>query len=244
MELNKVSSFIKNRDNPISITDDRIRTILCYVVDCYNQIISDNKIYDYSKRGKIKHENYLRNGLVDDYLRKNIDQINTGTDEYSIFNKDAEESYVNVNDSLKHNDPIDIQIVDHALQKEWNSNDQIYFAIECKRVKKLSDTTEYVKDIRKFTERNYISTRLPFEGQLAFIESKSLSKSKIVDRINDKIKKHASIKTDTFLSEIEIHPSKCTYYSEHKKSFEPFNPLSIYHLMLDYSEIVVSNRSI
>jgi len=236
----KASSFIENRVNKTSITNNRIRTLLCYVIDCYNLITRDNIIYDYSTIGKIKQEDYLRNSLVDDYLRKNLDQINTGTDEYSIFSKDAEESYFDVNDSLEHNDKIDIQIVDNGLQKVWNSNDQIYFAIECKRIKTLSDTTNYVDDIKKFTERNYNSTRLPFEGQLAFVESKSLSSNKIVESIKGKLKKHASITTTAYLSEIEIHPLNCTYFSEHKRNFKPLNSFSIYHIMLDYSEIVVN----
>ncbi|MFI0430475.1 hypothetical protein [Mariniflexile sp. HMF6888] len=231
--------FINNRLNKTSITDNRIKSILHYIVDCYDKIIDDKIVYDYSKRGKVSQENFLRNGLVDDYLRKNLHLLNKGTDEYSIVNKEATETYLNVNDNLDHDDPIDIHIVDNGLQTSWGSNSQVYYAIECKRIKSLSDTTSYVDDIRKFSERNYKEARLPFEGQLAFIENKSLTNTVVKDDINSKLKTHATVITDKYLSDIKIHHVNCTYDSVHKKKFGANEPFSIYHLFFDYSKIVI-----
>ena len=231
------TSFINNRLRKTSITDNRIKSILYYVIECYNKIIEDKVIYDYSKRGKVSQENYLRNSLVDNYLRKNLSMLNGGTDEYSVITKESTETYQNVVDGLDHDDPIDIHVVDKSLQKSWYSTSQVYYAIECKRIKILSDTTAYVDDIRKSTERNYSETRLPFEGQIAFIENKSLSNEVIKDEINNKLKSHASIVTDKYLSDIKIHTSKCTYDSIHRKNFGSNDAYSIYHLFLDYSKI-------
>lgn len=233
-------SFINNRLNPNSITDGRIKSILYYIVDCYEKIIDEKVIYDYSKRGKVSQENYLRNSLVDDYLRKNLYLLNKGTDEYSIVNKEATETYLNVNDNLDHDDPIDIHIVDNSLQNSWGSKSQVYYALECKRIKSLSDTTSYVDDIRKFTERKYKETRLPFEGQLAFLENKSLSNILVKDEINLKLKSHAKVITDKYLSDIKIHTANCTYDSVHKKNFGSNESFSIYHLFFDYSKIILN----
>lgn len=234
------TSFINNRLSKTSITDNRIKSILYYVIECYNKIIADKVIYDYSKRDKISQENYLRNSLVDDYLRESLTLLNNGTDEYSIINREAAETYLDSEDGLIHDDPIDIQIVDHSLQTSWGSTSQVYLAIECKRIKILSDTTHYVDDIRKSTGRNYLKTRLPFEGQIAFIENKSLSNEIIKDEINKKLKSHTSIVTDKYLSGIKIHSTECSYDSIHRKIFKGKDAYSIYHLFFDYSKIVLN----
>src|SRR5690606_21935952 len=116
----------------------------------------------------------------------------------------------------------------------------IYFAIECKRIKSLSDTASYVDDIRKFSERNYKETRLPFEGQLAFVENESLSNDQIKKQINLKLKSHTVVRTKKYLSKINFHPPNNVYYSEHKKNFSKNELFTIYHLFFNYSKIVLN----
>lgn len=118
--------------------------------------------------GKIKKEDFLRNRLVDDYLENELYLIEGGTDRFTV-NKEVSEEYRGLVDDELHNDPIDIHIVDKAQKVSWGNNTKPYFAIECKRIK--SSISEYVKDTQKFTERNYSKLRLPFEGQLGFIEN-------------------------------------------------------------------------
>lgn len=234
------SIFIKGRNNKTAVIDSRIRNILNYVIGGYNKTISDGKQYDYSKRGKISQENFLRNGLVDDYLRKHIHLLNTGTENYTIITKEATETYLNVNDNQLHDDPIDIQITDAALQKAWNSENHVYYAIECKRIQQLSDTTKYIDDVRKFTERKYQSTRLPFEGQLAFIEASAITHKIASDDINSKLSTHTSISTIDALKAIKIDSTfDGSYVSKHKKNFGKNDSFAIYHLLLDYSKIVI-----
>jgi len=118
--------------------------------------------------GKIKKEDFLRNRLVDDYLENELYLIEGGTDRFTV-NKEVSEEYRGLVDDELHNDPIDIHIVDKAQKVSWGNNTKPYFAIECKRIK--SSISEYVKDTQKFTEPNYSKLRLPFEGQLGFIEN-------------------------------------------------------------------------
>ena len=68
------SNYSKNRSK-FSLTQKRVEQILICVIDSYEKIIKDGVVFDYSKRGKIKHEDYLRNRLVDDYLEKELNSI-------------------------------------------------------------------------------------------------------------------------------------------------------------------------
>ena len=233
------SSFINHRKDKTSITNGRIKAIIYYIIDCYNDILENQTKYDLSIKRKIKHENFLRNDLVDNYLRKNIKKLNSNTNEYSIFNKEATETYVNVSDNLDHDDPIEIHVVDKSLQTTWSTTSQVYFAIECKRIKVLSDTASYVEDTRKFSERDYKNLRLPFEGQIAFLESSKLSIVDIIDTINIKLNAHNTILTSRYLSPTKIHPAAATFDSSHMRNLDKKTTFSVDHIFLDYSKIVI-----
>ena len=71
-------------------------------------------------------------------------------------------------------DKIDIAVWENILQSFWSgkTDDEIRFAIECKRIEQLSDASNYTSDMEKFCKRNHVNTRLPFEGQIAFIENR------------------------------------------------------------------------
>ena len=55
------SSFIRGRLNNSAITEKRITNILNAVINSYYKIKNDKKVFDYSTRGKIKQEDFLRN---------------------------------------------------------------------------------------------------------------------------------------------------------------------------------------
>ena len=125
------------------VIESHVRKIMRYVIDCYHLILKDGKKYDYSKRGKIKQEDFLRNGLVDDYMRENINLLNNSPiNEYSIenfINKESAESYHDAEDGLLHDDKIDIKI-DYPNLKLDLKDRTAYFAIECKRIKNDADS--------------------------------------------------------------------------------------------------------
>jgi len=234
------SNFTDSRSNDTALTDKRIKLILKYIADCYLKVKSDGVVYDYRLGGKIKPENYLRNKFVDDYLRKYTSSINSGTTEITFITKESTEPYISSEDSDEHDDPIDIYILDTGLEKAWKGGNHVYFAIECKRIVILSDTSKYVNDIWKFTTRNYTSTRLPFEGQIAFIENSKLKDSVVIKEINKKLENHNTVETVNYLNEIKINDSfNSSYISIHKKNSSE-NLFSIYHLLFDYSDIIVN----
>ncbi|MDR2651620.1 MAG: hypothetical protein LBC68_04825 [Prevotellaceae bacterium] len=238
--------FVVNRKNAITITEKRLKIILWYVVECYLLTLKDGK--KYSKIGVKKHtsykfENYLRTRLVEDYLIKNKDLLKQKTLALNDINftYETEKEYIDSQDNKLKSDKIDVYINKLGLKGVWKENDEnIYFAIECKRIEKLSDTNDYISDIEKFSNRNYLNTRLPFEGQLAFIEKSSITHIQLSDEINKRLNEKTIIITNNFLNPISIHPQfRSTYFSVHKRNTDTQRSFSIFHLLFDYSNIVV-----
>lgn len=236
MSLN-ASAFIKKRKNQISLTQKRVKDILTCLINSYEQIITKKIIFDYNKRGTYKHEDYLTSCLVDDFLQYELQSLNSGTTEYSIANTETKEKYIGIDNEF-HPDPIDIQIVDSALKSFVGVDDKIYFAIECKRLT-TSSVSEYVKDTVKFSKRNYIKTRLPFEGQLGYVEKDLLSHQIISEKINQSLSSNSELQT---LKQLENHLIKDnfsgSYLSEHLKSDNSI--FSVFHLFFDYSKSILN----
>lgn len=239
--INNANNFKKNKNRVI---ESHVRKIMRYVIDCYNLILKDGKKYDYdyTKRGKIKQENFLRNGLVDDYMRKNLHLIN-GINEYTIINKEATEPYFNPNDITNHDDPIDIKIDFSPLKKDLD-DESVYFAIECKRITKNSDSKTYIGDIIKFSNRIYKERRLPYEGQIGFIENSNITHSSLYPIMNKKLKSLTDLTTIKDLQPESLTPGFEGFYrSLHQKSNLTKDKFSVFHLFLNYSQIVINNRN-
>lgn len=228
------SNYIKNRQK-LSLTRKRIREVLVCVINSYEKIISDGVVFDYSKRGKIKQEDFLRNRLVDDYLETELMSLEMGTERFTI-NKETSEEYSSLVDNILHNDPIDIHIVDKAQQESWGKDTKPYFAIECKRI--LSSVTDYIGDTKKFAERDYAKLRLPFEGQVGFVENSSLNHTSISEKIKKNLSSNMEIVTIKQLEPYKLKDSfDASYLSVHKKKNN--TDFAVFHLFFNYSEIIV-----
>jgi len=229
------------------LTEFRIQQIVKYIIYCYLQILSDKKRYHYSTKGKIPKEEFLRNGLVYDYLQKNCNKeyyrqyISDNPSVEITFHPEETMPYIDTETNESSTDRIDIAINESNLQSIWNdvTDNEIKFPVECKRINKLSDANNYIVDIEKFCKRNYIYTRLPFEGQIAFIEDQNISHDTLCNKINDILKNRNSIITDIFLNYIALNDKyNGTYLSKHQRNTGE-QKFSIYHLFLNYSDIVV-----
>lgn len=239
--ISNADNFKKNRNRVI---ESHVRKIMRYVIDCYHLILKDGKKYDYTKRGKIKQEDFLRNGLVDDYMRENINLLNNNPiNEYSIenfINKESAESYYDANDELLHDDKIDIKIDYPNLKLDLEDN-MAYFAIECKRIKTNKDFNAYIGDTIKISKRSYVKGRIPYEGQIGFIENPKISHSSILPLINEKLKNSKNLTTIKDLqSEILTPKFEGSYRSQHQKSNETKDIFFVFHLFFDYSNIIIN----
>lgn len=246
MSLN-ASLFIPNRSKVISITNDRIKHILWYVVECYQMLQKDNPIYSKAwirTHTSYKPEDYLKMELVDKYLIPNKAILKTKISELEQINftYETQKRYMDTVDKKEKSDKIDIYVNKLGLQNEWNEQDEnLYFAVECKRIKILSDTKDYISVIQKFTQRNHTNLRLPFEGMIAFIENKNLNHMQVCNEVNTKLETAINITTMKSLSPVMLHDDyRGTYSSSHKKSFNNKELFSIFHLLFDYSRNVDS----
>lgn len=241
---NSASSFIISRKNPISITRKRITSIMQYIIYCYKLQLANQIIYSKSGRpNKQKFEDYLKTKLVDDYLRKNKDYfkgINSGI-EVIVFGKEDTELYID-GGHIEQEDKIDICVKELGLQKAWagDNKQEIYFAIECKRIEFLSDSKHYVDDIQKLVDRKHTEFRLPFEGMLAFIENANLKHIQVSKKVTELLKASTTISTNQYLLPIELDTDfEGTYTSSHTKNFDN-STFIIYHLLCDYSQLVTN----
>lgn len=248
-------SFINSpnifKQNVNRLTEYRIKLVLQYIAHCYLEMINEGKKYDFSKKGKLQKEDFLRNGLVEDYLSKKQykdyykNSISDNPNVEIYFQK--EENQVYKNNGKLADDYIDISVKETKLSEvlSGETSDEIKFAIECKRIKEASDYNEYIKDIKKFSERPFTTFRLPFEGQIAFIESAKINYALVKTEINSRLKKSTEIRTIKLLSPLQIHDKfSGSYSSSHQKSFDKKSSFSIYHLFFNYSLIVEDNKRV
>lgn len=242
---NSASRFISNRYNRYSLTTQRVQIILWYIIECYKIFQEENVKYSkkfVKENTTINFEDYLKFEFIDSYLtlNKNLLKDKLSDLENINFHAEVQERYIDSIDGKQKPDKIDIYINKIGLANEWKDiEENVYFAIECKRIKKLSDSKLYLQDIEKFSNRNYSNLRLPFEGQMAFIESPKLAHKSVSDDINKKLHSSSSIKTEKYLTPTLFHNSfDGSYISKHIKNYDK-SLFTIFHLMLDYSSIVV-----
>lgn len=246
MPLN-ASKFIKNRKVAISVTTERITHILWYIAECYKRLLLDKPLYSktYVKTKTSYHfEDYLKMELVDSYLIPNktllisklssLDEIN--------FTYETIKRFTDTSDGKEKSDKIDVYINKIGLKNEWQVEDEhLYIAIECKRIGALANCKDYIDDIQKFCDREHKHLRIPFEGQIAFIENKELSTDTVSNEINVRLKATTSINTIKYLAYCSLHNSfKSSYSSIHKRNYKQRERFTIFHLLFDYSGLVVN----
>lgn len=246
MPLN-AKKFIQNRrEDIVSITYNRILNIISYVVDCYNILLTDQPTYSkthVNTTTAYHFEDYLKMEFVECYLLKNKHLLvaKASALEEITFNYETTKRFTDLTDGIGKSDKIDVYVNRIGLKDKWAvPEEHLYLAIECKRITILSDCQDYIDDIKKFCDREYKELRIPFESQIAFIENSKLTHVSISDEINRKLKLTSTIITKQYLKQLILHSSfQGSYSSIHKKNFKKKNPFTIFHLLLDYSQLVV-----
>jgi hypothetical protein len=232
------------------LTQERVKMVFRYVIYCYQKMISEGKTYkktDFLNEAKTRFnlEERLSEKLVKDYLgvwdnkkhyKRNISD-KPGVEIY--FNLEPKQSYTE-NDTIK-DDFIDIKVQETGISNIWGAagiQEEIHLTIECKVIE--NGYSDYVSDIKKICDRPYNTPRLNFEGQVAFITNSNYSHILVKDGINKNLSSNNDISTSQLLDLINLTPTfDASYLSKHirnhnKQSFE------IYHLMLDYSKVVLN----
>jgi hypothetical protein len=238
--------FTKNRRNQ---TQKRVEMVFRYVIYCYQKMTSEGKTYrkaDFLNETKtiFNLEEGLSEKLVNDYLgiwdnkeyyKRNISDK---PDVEIYFNLEPKQSYTE-NNTIK-NDFIDIKVQETGISNilgKAGIQEQIHLAIECKVIE--NGYSEYVSDIRKMCDRPFNTYRLNFEGQIAYILNSGYTHLSVRAGINKNLSSSTGILTIQDLKP-QIIKSKfdSTYLSIHKRNHNQ-KEFSIYHLMFDYSKIVI-----
>ncbi len=217
------SNFEKNNE----YISKRFRQVSDYIIECYVILRNDgNKIEDFN-------EDKIRNILVADYLRKRDLKK-----KYGLSDLRFEPEPGTIDKNYKNTGYIDIKILNITVGNYGDEDE--YFVFECKRLQNRGKNEYYIDGgIVRFSENTYADT-MPIAGMIGFVEKSSISIDRIVDDINDRLKKHGSIAPpkSTLLSPITIS-SKVEFTYESKHDRDSNCQLSLIHLMLDFSDILV-----
>lgn len=240
-------------------TVDYFNQSLNLIVYAYRQIKKDKKGQPYSRRLiyetilKVREsskshnevEDYLRNDLVSNYLKKYRKLFNL---DYFSIQAGVEESKQNVQTGI-----VDIRFECTSA----SSMDGTAFIFECKRINKYAETQNaYIKDgmMRFVSGQYYPEDRMTRAGMIAFVEV-DLAKypggylpiDQVADLLQQKINKGNGLKTPYKFSPFqlshrkysEISSFKYSYLSKHIRN-EDNREISIHHLLLDYYDILIS----
>lgn len=238
--------FTKKR--AIKLSRKQCIQILEYVVFCYDRLKRDNEenrvYYSISycrKHTGFKFEDWLKMKFVDDYLQK----FKSDFQKYQIkeiqFQYETWKPYID-QVGKERRDQIDIFISNLGLQKYWGNvvKEDLYFAIECKRLKNTSKNASYITEIQKFVERQHKRFRFPFEGMIGFVEKSSISIDAIIDDINERLKTHSTIRTNKELTPFPICKDfKYCRLSKHDRILPEVISIEVYHLFFDYAKLIV-----
>ncbi|WP_181033190.1 hypothetical protein [Flavobacterium undicola] len=181
-------------------------------------------------------DDYL--GILDNlnYYKRNISK-QPNIDLY--FNNEAKQSYTE-NGVIK-DDFIDIKVQETGLSDIWSKSgnqQQIHLAIECKIVE--NGYSEYVSDIKKMCNRSFNTPRLNFEGQIAYIINPSYTHLSVKSGINTNLSSNSEIITIQDLKpKVFKEGFDASYLSVHNRNYNR-QQFSIYHLMFDYTKVVVN----
>ncbi|MFA9192676.1 hypothetical protein AAGV28_14960 [Flavobacterium sp. FZUC8N2.13] len=238
------------KSNSEQLTQKRVELVLQYVIYCYQKMVLEGKTYKRTdflneKSTRYNLEEGLSEKLVEDYLGiwDNLQyykhNISDKPDVHLYFNYEPKQSYTENN--TNKDDFIDIKVQETGLSEIWGKNgnqQQIHLAIECKVVEK--GYSEYVSDIKKMCDRAFNTPRLNFEGQIAYITNPNYTHLSVKSGINTNLLGNSEIKTIRELqSKVISKKFDASYLSVHNRNYNKQQFL-IYHLMLDYTKVVVN----
>lgn len=230
------------RIKSVSKIQQRVEMIMQYVIYCYSIMRKEEVKYkkEDSKKedGKYHLEVYLNKKLVDDYLTKYTHIYRADiANEPAVFVYFTNESSQLLKDGK--DEFIDIQILETSLSNFLanETSSQVHFAIECKLIS--NGYSEYVSDIEKFCNYNHTTFRLPFESQIGYILNPKHTTEHVAKGIKENLERNTQITTIEQLMHVHIVENfESSYISTHKRNYKN-EIFKDYHLLLDFSNIVV-----
>ncbi len=217
-------------DKSESIYQNNFFKVIELIVHCYNLILENENPQKFEKGFRL--ENYFTNILVG-YLKKNkhsFDLKNLGFEiEVGVIKIDSK--------NVKF---IDIKVTNASHYFLGEYDEDIYYAIECKRLDEYSQKIQYYIEggILRFVNADY-SKNLPLAIMIGYVEKGDLSI--IVNKINEKLDHRPSdIKTLQKLTERSVISTfNSCYCSKHLKN-DNLGKINLYHLLLNYESLITT----
>jgi hypothetical protein len=213
------------------------KSVLKHIFFSYNEIIHDGKTVRKNSKGidvnnGMPLENSLTNMLLK-YLQDPASKKRFGLELCGFLAEPAA-----INDNNKTEGFIDI-FVTSVTSKFTGANDEsIYFAFECKRLNHSNYANYVDKGILRFITCKY-SKKMSFAGMIGYCEEDKSDIKTIVDKINNnlnvKFKKRKISESSLDKFKIQNDFYHC-YISKHER--KNLEPIELYHLILDYSNII------
>ncbi|MBU7028381.1 MAG: hypothetical protein HXS48_15720 [Theionarchaea archaeon] len=216
-------SFIKSEGTYLG----EFKLVLKLLIYCYHQII-ENEIFGPYKSG-YQLEHRLRN-VLKCYLTRNKEKYGV---EFLGFEIEPGE----INMTYETIGFLDIKVTNACSQELRKYDEDIYYAIECKRLDNSSKKVDaYVKNgILRFIIGKY-SKNMPLACMIGFIEEGN--PCIIVNKINDRLEIDKRIITLQKLVNCDIQEKfEQSYISKHKRQ-NNLGIIDLYHLLFDYTGII------
>ncbi|MBN1639471.1 MAG: hypothetical protein JW866_10915 [Ignavibacteriales bacterium] len=230
--------------------ENTYKRILKHIIHSY-RLISVNETIQYSeitnKRGyktdyvvygdtKEKPEEYIRNL----FLSKKYLWNQKLKQQYRLKRLSFEPEPAEIDENNITIGYHDIKVI--GLTNEFYETEKdLYFSIECKRLNKSSqDVEKYVNQgIKRFVIRQY-SKKMPLAGMIAFIEEGNPLDYK--DEINLKLEKSKEIMTKSYLEFLSLdNDFDFSYLSKHVKQNSDFTTITLYHLFFEIGHIIIKS---
>jgi hypothetical protein len=235
--------FVRNRANK------KARQLFLLVVDyisfCHEIQKNDNPTYsqqqaiEWKYNGKL--EDYITYMFVDNYLKQYRSRFYNKEILKLRFKSQINEEYTKSNETQQREDRIDIYVYNLPLNPEvWGVQpEDLYFAFESKILGgKNHSISNYLTDTIKFVSRNYTKHRFYSESMLIYVRN-DYDLFNFVGQTNT-ILQEEKYRTVQNLQQFILGNSTIPYcyHSRHSKDFAPYQEIEIFHLFLDYTNMV------
>lgn len=207
--------------------NNKFLSIIKLVIFSYKKILEDEKkVQNLNGRdpdNEMALENSITNMLVT-YLRENKNHFDLDIYGFEL------EPVSEISDNYKSEGFLDIKICNLTNELMSKNIEDVYFTFECKRLNH-GKTNNYVKQgINRFKIEKY-SKKVPVGGMIGYSELN-------YENINDFIIKINNIlPNEENLNNYHIENFDYCYESIHERISSP--DMKLYHLILDYSDIIL-----
>lgn len=231
--------FSKRREQKQSFK--QFHDVLRLIIFCYRKKLQEKDTVSLSEiheKTGITPEDYLKYRLVKDYLRIYKRLFPAIAHLYFLYETgeyDREKEKETFND---------IAVYSIAIARAWklsedHDDEDYYFSFECKRLRDLGKNQLYIdQGIRKYVENAY-ARAMPFAGMIGFVEKGDIVR--IIDGINLRLSRLSQTGELTTIETLRFFKVEDDFeFSDSSKHERIQNsPISLYHLFLDYSALLL-----